>query len=196
MRFAIVDYGVGNLFSLRTALQREGVETFLAKGKRGLSAADALILPGVGGFRAAAKGLPREELRDLAKSGKPTIGICLGMQLFLERSEEGLGEGLGLFPGAAKRLPPEVKVPQMGWNTIRVKRETEFTQGLPGESWVYYVHSYYPDTKGDWVLATTRYGAEFPAVIGQKNIVGTQFHPEKSGAAGAQILRNILRMVR
>ena len=196
MRFAIVDYGVGNLFSLRTALQREGVETFLAKGKRGLSAADALILPGVGGFRAAAKALPREELRDLAKSGKPTIGICLGMQLFLERSEEGLGEGLGLFPGAAKRLPPEVKVPQMGWNTIRVKREMEFTQGLPGESWVYYLHSYYPDTKGDWVLATTRYGAEFPAVIGQKNIVGTQFHPEKSGAAGAQILRNILRMVR
>ena len=196
MRFAIVDYGVGNLFSLRTALQREGVETFLAKGKRGLSAADALILPGVGGFRAAAKGLPREELRDLAKSGKPTIGICLGMQLFLERSEEGLGEGLGLFPGAAKRLPPEVKVPQMGWNTIRVKREMEFTQGLPGESWVYYLHSYYPDTKGDWVLATTRYGAEFPAVIGQKNIVGTQFHPEKSGAAGAQILRNILRMAR
>jgi len=196
MRFAIVDYGVGNLFSLRTALQREGVETFLAKGKRGLSAADALILPGVGGFRAAAKALPREELRDLAKSGKPTIGICLGMQLFLERSEEGLGEGLGLFPGAAKRLPPEVKVPQMGWNTIRVKREMEFTQGLPGESWVYYVHSYYPDTKGDWVLATTRYGAEFPAVIGQKNIVGTQFHPEKSGAAGAQILRNILRMAR
>ena len=155
-----------------------------------------MVLPGVGGFRAAAKGLPQEELRDLAKSGKPTIGICLGMQLFLERSEEGLGEGLGLFPGAAKRLPPEVKVPQIGWNTIRVKRETEFTQGLPGESWVYYVHSYYPDTKGDWVLATTRYGAEFPAIIGQKNVVGTQFHPEKSGPAGAQILRNILRMAR
>ncbi len=196
MRFAIVNYGVGNLFSLRTALKREGVETFLAKGKRGLSEADAVVLPGVGGFRAAAKGLPREELRDLAKSGKPTIGICLGMQLFLERSEEGPGEGLGLFPGAAKRLPPEVKVPQMGWNTIRVKRETEFTQGLPGDSWVYYVHSYYPDTKGDWVLATSRYGAEFPAIIGRKNIVGTQFHPEKSGPAGAQILRNILRMAR
>ncbi|HLQ20749.1 MAG TPA: imidazole glycerol phosphate synthase subunit HisH [Nitrososphaerales archaeon] len=196
MRFAIVNYGVGNLFSLRTALKREGVETFLAKGKRGLSEADAVVLPGVGGFRAAAKGLPREELRDLAKSGKPTIGICLGMQLFLERSEEGLGEGLGLFPGAARRLPPEVKVPQIGWNTIRVKRETEFTQGLPVESWVYYVHSYYPDTKGDWVLATTRHGTEFPAIIGRKNIVGTQFHPEKSGPAGAQILRNILRMAR
>jgi glutamine amidotransferase len=196
MRFAIVDYGVGNLFSLRKALQREGVETFLAKGKRGLGGADALVLPGVGGFRAAATGLPHEELRDLARSGKPTIGICLGMQLFLERSEEGPGEGLGLFPGAAKRLPPEVKVPQMGWNTIRVKRETELTRGLPGESWVYYVHSYYPDTNGDWVLATTRYGAEFPAIIGQKNIVGTQFHPEKSGPAGAQILRNILRMAR
>jgi len=114
MRFAIIDYGVGNLFSLRTALQREGVETFLAKGKRGLSDADALVLPGVGGFHAAAKGLPHEELRELVKSGKPTIGICLGMQLFLERSEEGLGEGLGLFPGAAKRLPNEVKVPQIG----------------------------------------------------------------------------------
>src|SRR2546427_13285171 len=106
MRFAIVNYGVGNLFSLRTALKREGVETFLAKGKRGLSEADAVVLPGVGGFRAATKGLPREGLRDLAKSGKPTIGISRGMQLFLERSEGGLGAGLRLFPGVARLVAP------------------------------------------------------------------------------------------
>ena len=196
MRFAMVNYGVGNLFSLSAALHREGVQTFLAKRSGELRDADAVVLPGVGGFRAAARELPREELRDLVRSGKLTVGICLGMQLFLERSEEGPGRGLGLIPGSVKRLPSKVKVPHMGWNTLRVKQDTELTEGLPEESWVYYAHSYHPDTKGKWVLATTRYGVEYPGIIGQKNIVGTQFHPEKSGPVGRQVLRNIQRMAR
>ncbi len=193
MRIALMNYGVGNLYSLRTALGREGVRTFLTGETHRLRDADAVILPGVGGFRVAAERIPRGELRDLAKSGKPFIGICLGMQLFFEGSEEAPGKGLDLIPGRVKRLPHSVKVPQMGWNTIKLKKETELTEGLPRESWVYYVHSYYPETSGDWVLATSEYGVEFPCLLRRGNLIGTQFHPEKSGRAGARILHNILR---
>lgn len=133
-------------------------------------------------------------MKDMASEGKTIVGICLGMQLFLERSEEGPGRGLGFFPGRVKRLPDSVKVPQMGWNTLKLRRNTALTEGVGDGSWVYYVHSYYPDTQGDWVHATCDYGVEFPSLLCSKNIVGTQFHPEKSGPAGAQILRNIIRM--
>jgi glutamine amidotransferase len=194
LRFAIVNYGVGNLYSLREALRREGVEATVATRPRALREADAVVLPGVGGFASASSKMPRDEIVDLANEGKPIIGICLGMQLFLRSSEEGPGRGLCLLPGKTKRLPDSVKVPQMGWNTLKVKRRTELTEGIKDGSWVYYVHSYYPDTAGDWVQATCDYGIEFPALLGRKNVVGTQFHPEKSGPTGARILRNIIRM--
>jgi len=172
------------------------VETEIVTGTKALRDADAVVLPGVGGFRNAAARIPRDEVRDLALGGKTIVGICLGMQLFLDSSEEGPGKGLGLFPGKVRRLPDSVKVPQMGWNTLRVKRRTDLTDGVPDGSWVYYVHSYYPDTSGDWVQATCDYGTEFPSLLGRRNIIGTQFHPEKSGSAGAKILRNIIRMAR
>ncbi len=156
---------------------------------------DAVVLPGVGGFRVAAARIPRDELRDLAMSGKPIVGICLGMQLLLESSEEGPGRGLALLPGRVKRLPANVKVPQIGWNTITVRKQTGLTEGLPKECWVYYVHSYYPATAGNWVLATSEYGLEYPCLISKGNLIGTQFHPEKSGRTGRIILRNILRMI-
>lgn len=194
MRFAIVNYGLGNLYSLKEALRRESVEAKVATRLRALREADAIVLPGVGGFTAATSRLPREEIVDLANEGKPIIGICLGMQLLLKSSEEGPGKGLGLLPGRARRLPGRVKVPQMGWNTLNVKRQTELTEGIGDGSWVYYVHSYYPDTEGDWVQATCDYGIEFPSLLGLRNVVGTQFHPEKSGPTGARILRNIIRM--
>jgi glutamine amidotransferase len=187
---------VGNLYSLSQALRREGVETEIASKSRALRDADAVVLPGVGGFRSAAAKLPRDDVLDLAKGGKTIVGICLGMQLFLGSSEEGAGRGLGLFPGRVRRLPDRMKVPQMGWNTISVKRHTDLTDGVSDGSWVYFVHSYYPDTEGDWVQATCDYGVEFPSLLGRRNIVGTQFHPEKSGPAGVQILRNIIRMAR
>ena len=189
-----MNYGVGNLYSLSQALRREGVETEIVTRPRSLRDADAVVLPGVGGFQAAVAKLPRDEILDLAKGGKTVVGICLGMQLFLDKSEEGPGEGLGLFPGTVKLLPNRVKVPQMGWNTLKVKRRTELTSGVRDGSWVYYVHSYYPQTKGEWVQATCDYGLEFPTLLGWKGIIGTQFHPEKSGPTGARILRNIIRM--
>lgn len=190
-----MNYGVGNLYSLSQAFRREGVETEIVNRVGALRNADAVVLPGVGGFRAAAAKLQRDELLDLAKEGKAIVGICLGMQLFLDGSEEGPGQGLGFFPGRVRRLPGSVKVPQMGWNTLNVKRRTDLTDGIPDGSWVYFVHSYYPDTDGEWVQATCDYGIEFPSLLGRKNIIGTQFHPEKSGPAGARILRNIIRMV-
>jgi glutamine amidotransferase len=158
--------------------------------------ADAVVLPGVGGFRTAAERIKRKELRDLARSGKPIMGICLGMQLFFEASEEGPGRGLSLLPGRVKRFPRSVKVPQIGWNTLRVARRTELTEGLPDESWVYYVNSYYPAAVGDWVVATSDYGVEFPGMVERGNVVGTQFHPEKSGKTGALVLRRMLRLAR
>jgi imidazole glycerol-phosphate synthase subunit HisH len=189
-----MNYGVGNLYSITQALRREGVETEIVTRTKALRDADAVVLPGVGGFQKAASRIPREEVRDLAMGGKTIVGICLGMQLFLEGSEEGPGNGLGLFPGRVRRLPGVVKVPQMGWNTLKIKRSTELTDDVRDGSWVYFVHSYYPDTTGEWVQATCDYGIEFPSLIGRKNIIGTQFHPEKSGAAGAKILHNIIRM--
>lgn len=172
------------------------METEIATRGRALRDADAVVLPGVGGFQGAAARLPRDEVLDLAGGGKTIVGICLGMQLFFADSDEGAGRGLAFFPGRVKRLPDSVKVPQMGWNTLRVRRRTDLTEGVSDGSWVYFVHSYYPDTEGDWVQATCDYGVEFPSLLGKGNIIGTQFHPEKSGPTGALILRNIIRMAK
>lgn len=196
MRVSILNYGVGNLYSLQAAFKREGAEPQIITDIRRAKTADALLLPGVGSFREVARRLPRDEIRDMAKGGKPLIGICLGLQLFFDRSEEGGGKGLGLFPGHVKRLPPTVKVPQIGWNVVKIMGGTELVEGISDNSWVYYLHSYYPETKGDWVAATSTYGVEYPTLVAEKNIFGAQFHPEKSGSTGRKILKNFLRLVR
>jgi glutamine amidotransferase len=196
MQVYILSYGVGNLYSLETALKRENADTRLITDVRKTRSADALLLPGVGNFTEVARKIQRQEILDLAKNGKPLIGICLGLQLFLEGSEEGPGRGLGLFPGKAKRLPRTVKVPQIGWNTLTVSNENEVLDRIENNSWVYYLHSYYPETDGDWVVATTKYGVEYPTLITRKNLFGAQFHPEKSGRTGRRILRNILRLIK
>lgn len=196
MRFAIINYSVGNIFSIKTALERIGIKVNLYRDEGSLKEFDAVILPGVGGFATASRKLPREKIIDYIESGKMLIGICLGMQLFFERSEEGEGTGLSIFPGKVKRLPDKVKVPHIGWNTIKIKRKSELTNGINNDSWVYYVHSFYPETNGDWVAATTNYGIEFPCLIHRENIVGMQFHPEKSGNTGRKIIENIVRMIR
>lgn len=196
MRVSIFNYGVGNLYSLQVALKRESVEPQLTNKIRKAKAADALLLPGVGSFREAARKLPRDEIRDMAREGKPLFGICLGLQLFFDRSDEGPGKGLGLFPGRIERLPSTVKVPQIGWNILKIKERNEFVEGLPDEAWVYYVHSYYPSTQGRWVSATSEYGLEYPALVAERNILGTQFHPEKSASAGRAILLNFLQSIR
>lgn len=196
MQVSIFNYGVGNLYSLQAALRREGANPQLTNNLRKAKATDALLLPGVGSFQEAARNIPRVEIRDLARSGKLLFGICLGLQLFFDRSDEGPGKGLGLFPGRIKRLPSTVKVPQIGWNTLNIKNQNEYVEQVPNQAWVYYVHSYYPATEGNWVSATSEYGLEYPTLVAERNILGTQFHPEKSGPTGRTILRNFLHSIR
>jgi len=197
MRIEVFNYGAGNLFSIQAALQKQGAKTSLTKDGKRIGEADAVVLPGVGSFNQAAKMLPMQKIRDAVDSGKPLLGVCLGLQLFFAKSEEGAGRGLSLFPGEVKKFRASgVKVPQIGWNTLKVTKESELTEGLEEEPWVYYVNSFYPATKGKWVVATSDYGVEFPALVSEKNVYGTQFHPEKSGQTGQRILRNFLRAVK
>jgi glutamine amidotransferase len=195
---AIIDYGVGNLLSLKCALEKVGLNTTIGLSKRQTKKADAIALPGVGNFSAAAAKLDtvKEELGDAVKSGTPVFGICLGMQLFFPESEEGPGNGLAFFEGKNVRLPNSVKVPQMGWNTLRIVKQNEILDGVDDEAYVYFVHSLYPvPVDKEIVCAQTDYGTTFTSIIAAKNVYGTQFHPEKSGDIGLRILRNFAKIV-
>jgi glutamine amidotransferase len=195
---AIIDYGVGNLLSLKCALEKVGLSTTIGLSTRQIKKADAIALPGVGNFSAAAAKLDavKEELVDAVKSGIPVFGICLGMQLFFPESEEGAGNGLALFEGKTVRLPNSVKVPHMGWNTLRIVKQNEILDGVDDESYVYFVHSLYPvPIDKEIVCAETDYGATFTSAIARKNVYGTQFHPEKSAEVGLRILRNFAKIV-
>ncbi len=196
MRFKVFNYGAGNLYSIQAALRREGVTPSVTRKGAGIEEADALILPGVGSFDQAARTLPMERTREVIRSGKPVLGVCLGLQLFYSSSEEGSSKGLSLLEGRVRRFPSSVKVPQIGWNTLAIKETNDFTDGVPDGSWVYYVNSYVPVAKGESVAATSRYGVDYPALVAQKNIFGTQFHPEKSGTVGRRVLQNFIRSVR
>jgi len=194
----IIDYGVGNLLSLKCALQKVGLNVKVGLSPQQIKSADALALPGVGNFSAAAAKLDavREELMDTVKSGIPVFGICLGLQLFFQESEEGAGKGLALFEGRTVRLPSSVKVPHMGWNTLRMVKQNEIWEGVDDEAYVYFVHSLYPvPVDKEIVCAETDYGATFTSAIASKNVYGTQFHPEKSGDIGLKILKNFAKIV-
>ncbi len=196
LRAFILHYGVGNVFSVENAFRRLGFD--VSVGSRPVEGCDCLILPGVGSFTVAAENISqyRGELMDLIKTGIPVLGICLGMQVFFESSEEGPGRGLSFFRGNVVSLPDNVKRPHMGWNKIRKTRETPLLQDV-GEGWVYFNHSYHPKPlDNDIVLAKTTYGVEFPSIIGSRNIYGTQFHPEKSSKTGEKILQNFRRIVK
>lgn len=196
MRFEVFDYGAGNLYSIRVALRKEGVTPSLTRTGEGMEDADAVVLPGVGSFDQAARTLPMERMRDVARSGKPVIGICLGLQLFYSSSEEGRERGLGLLRGRVRRFPPCVKVPQIGWNTLSIERAGELAEGVGNGSWVYYVNSFVPEATGRSVEAISEYGVEYPALVSRGNVYGAQFHPEKSGAVGRRVLQNFIRAVR
>lgn len=212
---AIVDYDMGNIFSVKHACETVGLTAIVTSSRREIELADAVILPGVGAFRDAMDCLKRLDLvgplRDRASSGKPVVGVCLGMQLFMSESHEfGLRHGLGVIPGSVVHLgaPRDgervLKVPHVGWNRVRVSGETSTGRGLgilgpdnDGES-MYFVHSYVarPDDPAV-VVATTRYGdAEFCSVMARDNVVGFQFHPERSGPAGLRIYSNLSRWLR
>ena len=195
----IFDYGVGNLLSLRCALEKVGLDVEIGVSAQQLRKADAIALPGVGSFSAAIAKLDtvKETLLTAVKTGKPLIGICLGLQLFFPESEEGPGKGLALFEGKTVRLQGSVKVPHMGWNTLRIVKQNQFFEGVADEAYVYFVHSLYPVPIDKRIVAAeTEYGTTFASAIASKNVYGTQFHPEKSGDVGLKILENFAKIVR
>mgnify|MGYP001626157119 CR=1 FL=1 len=195
---AIIDYDVGNLYSLKCALGKVGFTPLIGLSKSLLEQADAVILPGVGSFPAALKRLNtlREYLVNLAESGTPFLGICLGMQLLFQKSEEGSGEGLALLKGGNFRLPCSVKVPHMGWNTVTIVKPTVLFESLENPFYCYFAHSYYPVPADESIVcAVTTYGIKFASVVARSNIWGTQFHPEKSGGVGLKILKNFFKFV-
>jgi len=188
----IVDYGMGNLFSVSKALERLGAEYFISANKKDLLQADGLILPGVGSFRDAMERLPVETIKEFVATGKPLLGICLGMQLLFGKSEE-YGEhiGLGLLSGEAVRFRGDFKVPHMGWNELQVKQQHSLLEGVQSGDYVYFVHSYHVHVGAPEVLlATTDYHQAVTAIVGRDNVFGMQFHPEKSGETGMRLLSN------
>ncbi len=192
---AVLDYGIGNLRSAEKALQHVGADARLVTDPDLAAAADAMVLPGVGAFGRCmealrASGLDRVAL-DAVAAGKPFLGICVGMQMLYEGSDESPGvPGLGLVPGVVRLLAGQVKRPQMQWNVLSVRRpECPLLAGLEAEPWVYFVHSY-AGPAGDEVVATCDYGGPVTAAIGRDRLWATQFHPEKSGPAGLKILAN------
>jgi len=194
----IFDYGVGNLLSLKTALEKAGLTVSIGATAKDLAKADAIALPGVGSFTAASSKLDAvtEILQTKIKEGTPLLGICLGLQLFFETSQEGPGDGLALFKGKNMQLVNTVKVPHMGWNTINIVKPNELFDGIAEGTYVYFVHSLYPVPKDKSIICTTtEYGTTFTSSVASKNIYGTQFHPEKSGNVGLKILKNFVKTV-
>lgn len=195
---AIVDYGVGNLFSLESSFAAIGEEVTVTAEPAVLAAADKLLLPGVGAFEDAAKKLRATGLdrivKELSAGGKPLLGICLGMQLLFAKSYEyGCHEGLGLIPGAVRPIadviPKDLKIPHIGWNALHFCRKNPlFSQVKEGDC-VYFVHSFYAADCEDSVVATAEYGANLTAAVAKDNVYGCQFHPEKSGNVGLAILK-------
>ncbi|WP_400243260.1 imidazole glycerol phosphate synthase subunit HisH [Niallia sp. JL1B1071] len=201
----IIDYGMGNLFSVSKALERLNAPYFISEDKEALLKADALILPGVGAFKDAMAKLKETGLAEMidsfVDSGKPLLGICLGMQLLFESSEEhGYSEGLKLLPGKVVRFPgitedgSAYKVPHMGWNKLHFKKNSSITPNMD-DDFVYFVHSYYADTKDEVIIASCSYDKKVPAVVGRNNVYGMQFHPEKSSKLGMHLLSNFANLI-
>ena len=195
---AIIDYGVGNLFSLASSFSAIGAEAIVTADPAVIRAADRLILPGVGAFEDAARKLRESGMADLVKeeaaSGKPIMGICLGMQMLFEKSfEYGEHEGLGLIKGSVRPIadviPQGLKIPHIGWNALRFTRPHSLFKYLKEGDFVYFVHSFYAADCNDAVIATSEYGAPLTAAVANGNVMGCQFHPEKSGDVGLSILR-------
>jgi len=196
-RILILDYGVGNLFSLTSAIEKESAEPVISDQIPGDGGFDGLILPGVGHFTPVSQKLQtlRDAIDQVVDSRKPILGVCLGMQVLFNRSQEGPGEGLGILRGAVVKLPSSVKIPHMGWNRLHLARPNLLLEGVQEGAWVYFVHSFYPQPEDEGVVvARAEHGVSFPAIVARDRIFGVQFHPEKSGAAGSTLLKNFLRL--
>jgi imidazole glycerol-phosphate synthase subunit HisH len=196
-RIAVLDYGIGNLRSAQKALEHVGADARLTDDPGQIADADAVVLPGVGAFGPCiealrARGLDEVAL-DVVASGRPFLGVCIGMQMLYESSEETPGvAGLGILPGRIRRLPDGVKRPQMQWNVLELSRSSAMLEGLEAPVWMYFVHSYAPQMSVD-VVATCDYGGPVTAAVERGNVWATQFHPEKSGPPGLALLTNFVR---
>ena len=200
-KITVVDYRTSNLLSITKALENVGAEVKLTQNAADIAAAERLVLPGVGAFGAAMRNIEslgiREALVAFGKSGRPLIGICLGMQLLFGVSYElGTNKGLALIDGEVVEFPdkPPLKVPHMGWNQIQFKRNSRLFSGVHDKEYAYFVHSYYVTTSDNYVSGATEYGVTFPSIVEDGNIFGIQFHPEKSQSFGLKILETFLRV--
>jgi glutamine amidotransferase len=201
MKTALVDYGLGNLRSIKRGLEQANAKVIITSEKAEIINADAIVFPGVGAFREASKNLLKlsNVILEEIEIGKPLLGICLGLQLLFTLSTEGgLYKGLDVFKGKIVRLPSNIKVPHIGWNTIKiVKSNNPLLREIENNSYVYFVHSYYAEPENpDNILSKTYYGLEFPSSFSKKQMFLTQFHPEKSGDTGLQILKNFIGFVK
>jgi imidazole glycerol phosphate synthase glutamine amidotransferase subunit len=197
---ALIDYGAGNVPSVERALQKLGATSRRVAQPKELDGARAIILPGVGHYAAIIRALDERDLRsallDAIASGIPFLGICLGLQALYATSEEAPTlSGLNLFPGSVRSLPTSVKLPHMGWNRLQIQRQSTLLKGLTESDYFYFAHTFAAATQTPEVVATCRHGASFIAVIEQEHTYATQFHPEKSGTAGARLLQNFVGLV-
>lgn len=198
-KIAIFDFGAGNLFNLHQSLLRNGAHTVdIVRTLKGLENYNGLVLPGVGNFDSAISSIQKDapSLSMAVANAMPVLGICLGLEMLFDKSEEGILDGLKLLDGEVLMLPKrKVKVPHIGWNNLRiVNRASSLLKGIPQDSWVYFVHSYHIEPKDqNLIAATADYGSKLPVVIERSNLFGTQFHPEKSGKIGAQIMKNFIK---
>jgi imidazole glycerol phosphate synthase glutamine amidotransferase subunit len=197
VKISIVDYGAGNLPSVERALQKLGAQTQLATEAAHISAAKAIVLPGVGHFSAFVSGLRErnleEPLRKAFEDGVPILGICLGLQAMFETSEEAPGEtGLRFLTGQVRALPTNVKSPHIGWNQLRRTQQSKLLRGVSDDAFFYFAHSFAAPAETAPTTAACDHGMAFAAVVEQRNLLAVQFHPEKSGEAGAQVLRNFV----
>jgi glutamine amidotransferase len=197
MKVAIFDYGAGNIFSLKIALEKQGATVDVITNFDAANNYSGLLLPGVGNFDPAIRSIKdysSKSFTDYVKDTMPVLGICLGMEMFFEKSEEGKEKGLAVMEGEVVLLPNKFKIPHMGWNSLKIKKSNPLLDGVPDSAWVYFVHSYRAKPKNpDIIVADSDYDIAVPAVVNKRNLFGTQFHPEKSGKVGSLMLKNFLR---
>ncbi len=195
---AIFDYGAGNIFSLKTSLEKNGANVDIITSFDQTKNYDGLLLPGVGNFDPAIRSIrdySSINFKNFVKNEIPVLGICLGMEMFFKQSQEGNERGLDVMNGEVVLLPNDMKIPHMGWNSLEITKDSKILEGVDNNSWVYFVHSYRAKPNSDDIIvANADYGIKVPAVVEDKLFFGTQFHPEKSGKVGSLMIKNFLRV--